>query len=335
MITFAAGFWIMFYLLQKDLRFQIFVLVVLSGLFCYQLFALPVAFCSPDSFLPYTQTLRQWVLANPLAARIVTLLLFALQQFQLFSYFKRSKFDDQTSLLPCAALALFTVAGGPAVICSPVLIANTVLTSLLLLIDDSSHSHQKSKVLLAGILIGIATFFDLSLFLLTAAFLLFLITNRFNSISDIFVHIIGILIPYIYSIAHSFFVESLPQDFATFIQAGLTFPLLTETHPSIVAIISAAVVVLLLIYIFVRLKIHFDYKLIVVRRRFINIHILFVVLVGVVLLTNLPFPASAAYLSVPLSIYLASYAPSRRLTITKEVVFTLFLTAEILLGMGV
>ena len=51
--------------------------------------------------------------------------------------------------------------------------------------------------------------------------------------------------------------------------------------------------------------------------------------------TNLPFPESVSYLSVPLAIYLAAYAPSRRLTITKEVVFTVLLTAIILLGMGV
>ena len=62
---------------------------------------------------------------------------------------------------------------------------------------------------------------------------------------------------------------------------------------------------------------------------------MFVILIGVMMTTNLPFPISANYLSVPLSIYLASYAPSRRLTITKEVVLTLFLTASILLGMGV
>lgn len=325
----------MFYLLQKDLRFQIFVLVALSGLFFFQLFALPVSFCSPDSFLPYTQSIGQWVNTYPLSARIVILFLFALQQVMLFVYFKRSKFDEQTSLLPCAALTLFTVAGGPAAVCSPIFIANTVMTALLLLIDDSGRGHQKSRVLVAGILVGAATFFDLSLFLLAAAFLFILLTNRFNSISDIFVVIIGILIPYIYIAAYSFFVGSLPQDFDTFTQAHLTFPLLTGTQPSIVAVVSAIVGVLLLIYLFIRLKIRFDYKLIVVRKRFVNIHILFVVLVGVMLLTNLPFPASACYLSVPLAIYLASYAPSRRLTITKEVVLTLFLTAAVLLEMGV
>jgi hypothetical protein len=325
----------MFYLLQKDLRFQIFVLVALSGLFCYQLFALPVTFCSPDSFLPYAQSIGKWVNTYPLSARIAILFLFALQQVMLFVYFKRSKFDEQTSLLPCAALTLFTVAGGPAAVCSPIFIANTVMTALLLLIDDSGRGHQKSRVLVAGILVGAATFFDLSLFLLAAAFLFILLTNRFNSISDIFVVITGILIPYIYIAACSFFVGSLPQDFDTFTQAHLNFPLLTGTQPSIVAVISAIVGSLLLVYIFVRLKIRFDYKLIVVRKRFINIHILFFVLVGVLLLTNLPFPASACYLSLPLSLYLASYAPSRRLTITKEVVLTLFLTAAVLLEMGV
>ena len=325
----------MFYLLQKDLRFQIFILAVLAGLFCYQLFVLPVAFCSPDTFLPYTQSLGKWVSVHPLPARIGILLLFVLQQVMLFLYFKRSKFGEQTSLLPCAALSLFAVAGGPSAVCSPVLIANTILAGLLLLISDSERGHQKSRVLFSGILMGVATFFDPSLFLLPVGFLFILLTNRFNSVSDIFVTLIGILIPYIYSTAHSFFAGSLPQHFDALSQARLTFPLLTEAQLSVVAAVSGAVAGVLLIYILVRLKIRFDYKLIVVRKRFINIHILFLVLVGVMLLTNLPFPVSTSYLAIPLSIYLASSAPSRRLTITKEVVLTLLLTATILLGMGV
>lgn len=332
---FAASNSAMFYLLQKELRFQIFILVVLAGLFCYQLFALPISFCFPDSFLPYAQPLGKWVSAYPIAVKIVILLLFATQQMMFFAYFKWSKFDEQTSLLPCAALALFTVAGGPSAVCSPVMIANTVIACLLLLIANTERGHQKSKVLLAGILIGIASFFDLSIFLLLAAVLFILLTNRFNSISDIFVTLIGILIPYIYGIAYSFFTGSLPQDFAAYSQVHLTFPLLTRTQPSIVAIISAVIGAVLLIYIFIQLKIRFDYKLIVVRKRFINTHILFVFLVGVILLTNLPFPVSSCYLSIPLSIYLASYAPSRRLSITREVVLTLFLTAAVLLEMGV
>lgn len=325
----------MFYLLQKSLRFQIFVLVVLAGLFCYQLFAMPVSFCAPDSFLPYTQSLGQWVLGNPMAAKIGILLLFFLQQVLLFLHFKRSKFDEQTSLLPCAALTLFAIAGGPAAVSSPVLISNVVVTGLLLLSDDSDQRHLKSKVLTAGILMGIATFFDLALFLIPLAFLFILLTNRLNTVSDIFVTLIGMLIPYIYCFAFFFFSDDLPHLQDAITHTNLSFPLFTATHPTLISLISIGVAVLLLIYILVRLKIRFDYKLIIVRKRFVNTHIMFVILIGVMMTTNLPFPISANYLSVPLSIYLASYAPSRRLTITKEVVLTLFLTASILLGMGV
>lgn len=325
----------MFYLLQKNLRFQIFIMVVLTGLFCYQLFALPIALCSPDSFLPYTQSLGQWVSCNPTAAKIGVLLLVALQQVLLFFHFKRSKFDEQTSLLPCAAMMVFTIAGGTAALCSPVLIANVILTSLLLLSDDSDHRHQKSKVLLAGILLGVATFFDLALLIIPLALLFILLTNRFNTFSDIFVTLIGMVIPYIYCLAYFFFADSTPLLFDSFTHIHFNFPIFTVTHLSVVSLISAGTGALLLIYILVKLKIRFDYKLIVVRKRFVNTHILFVFLIGVLLLTNLPFPISATYLAVPLSIYLAAYAPSRRLTITKEVVLTVFLTAAILLGMGV
>lgn len=325
----------MFYLLQKNLRFQIFVLVALAALFCYQLFALPVAVCPTDSFLPLSQSLGQWIMQNPLAAKTGIMFLFALQQVMLFLYYKRSKFDEQTSLLPCAALTVFAIAGGPTALFSPVLIANFVLTSILLFSDDSDHRNQKGRVLLSGILIGIATFFDTALFLIAVAFLFMLLNSRFNTISDLFVTLIGMAIPYIYCFACFFFVDDFPRLLDSITRVHFDFPLFTGTHPSVVSLISAVVAAIILIYVLVKLKIRFDYKLIVVRKRFANTHILFATLIGVLLMTNLPFPESVSYLSVPLAIYLAAYAPSRRLTITKEVVFTVLLTAIILLGMGV
>ena len=325
----------MFYLLQKNLRFQIFVMVALAGLFCYQLFAMPVAVCFPDSFLPLSRSLGQWMMQNPLTLNLGIVFLFSLQLVFLFLYFKRNKFDEQTSLLPCASLALFAIAGGPAAICSPVLIANFILASLLLLSDDSDHRNQKGRVLLSGILIGIASFFDITLFLIAVAFLFILLTNRFNSVRDIFVTLIGIVIPYIYCFAYFFFVDDFPRFLESFSRIHLGFPLFTDTHPSVVTLISAGVGVILFIYILVKLKIRFDYKLIVVRKRFVNTHILFVILIAIFLMTNLPFPESVNYLSVPLAIYLAAYAPSRRLTVTKEVVLTLFLTTAVLIWMGI
>ena len=325
----------MFYLLQKNLRFQIFVMFALAGLFCYQLLVLPVDVRFPDSFLPLSQSLGQWMMQNPLTLKLGIVLIFALQSIFLFLYFKRNKFDEQTSLLPCAALAVFAIAGGSAAICSPVLIANFILTSLLLLSDDSDHKHQKGRVLLSGILIGIASFFDITLFLIAAAFLFILLTNRFNSINDIFVTLIGIAIPYIYCFAYFFFVDEFPRFLDSFTHIHLVFPLFTDTHPSVVTLISVGIGIILFIYILVKLKIRFDYKLIVVRKRFVNTHILFVILAGVILLTNIPFPVSVNYMAVPLSIYLAAYAPSRRLSITKEVVLTVFLTATVLVWMGI
>lgn len=331
--SFAAVFWIMFYLLQKDLRFQLFVLLALTGVFCFQLFAAPVTFCLYDSSMPYALSLDAWTMQHQAAARISMLVLYLIQQLLLYTYFKKNRFADNESLMPCIALAAFMVAGGIATRCTPVFIANAAAIGLLWLSDDSGGRHLKSRILVAGALIGIASLYDLTLFLLAAAVILIIVTNRLNTLTDIFVTIIGILVPYIYVAAYHFFVGNLADYLASFSDISFHFPLLA-TRPSIVSIVCIAVCIALLIFILVKLKVRFDYKLIIIRKRFGNIHFLFIVSSAILFLTNLPFPQSLGYLFVPIALYLAAYAPSRRFSISKEVVLTLFFTAITLIGIG-
>ena len=323
----------MFYLLQKDLRFQIFVLLALTGLFGYQLFATPVSFCLYDSGLPYALSLDEWVSFHQTATRIGILALYLIQQLLLFSYFKKNRFSDNETLIPCIALAAFMVAGGMASRCTPVLIANTAIIGLLILCDDSESRHQKSRLMVAGALIGIASLYDLSLLLLSVAVILILVTNRLNTLSDIFVVFIGLLVPYIYVAAYHFFVGNLTDYFASFTHLSFQFPLLA-VRPSIVSIICIGICLVLLVFILIKLKVRFDYKLIVIRKRFGNVHFLFVVTAAIFLLTDIRFPQSLGCLFVPISLYIAAYAPSRRFSISKEVVLTLFFTAITLIGLG-
>ena len=331
--SFAAGFRIMFYLLQKDLRFQIFVLLALTGLFCLQLFAAPVAFCLYDPALPYALSLDEWMAQNQTVAQIGILVLYVLQQLIIYNYFKKNRFADDETLIPCIALAAFMVVGGTATHCTPVFIANTAIIGLLRLSDDSESRHLKSRLLVAGALVGIASLYDITLLLLAVAVILILVTNRLNNLTDIFVALIGILVPYIYVVAYHFFVGNLTDYLASFSSISLQFPLFA-TRPSLVSIVCIVVCIALLIFILLKLKVRFDYKLIVIRKRFGNIHFLFIVSAAILFLTNLPFPQSLGYLFVPIALYIAAYAPSRRFSISKEVVLTLFLTAITLIGIG-
>ena len=323
----------MFYLLQKDLRFQLFVLLALTGLFCFQLFATPVAFCLYDSSLPYALSLDEWAAQHQTGARIGILVLYIIQQLLLYTYFKENRFADNESMIPCIALAAFMVASGIATNCTPVFIANAAAIGLLRLSDDSESRHLKSRLLVAGALVGTASLYDLSLLLLAGAVILILVTNRLNTLTDIFVALIGIFVPYIYVAAYHFFVGNLTDYLDSFSYISLQFPLFAA-RPSIVSIVCLAVCFVLLIFILLKLKVRFDYKLIIIRKRFGNIHFLFIISAAILFLTNIPFPQSLGYLFVPIALYLAAYAPSRRFSISKEVVLTLFFTAITLIGIG-
>lgn len=331
---FAAQNWNMFYLLQKDLRFQITLLIAMTGLFCYQLFTAPVNFLLYDPTLPYAESLAQWVPQHQLVTRTAVLTLYLLQQLMIFAYFKRSNFAEQESILPCLAMAAFTVAGGTGTFFTPVTIANTAIIGMMLLNNDNETQHLKSRVLLEGILIGIGSLYDPTLLILVFAIIPFLHYNRLTKLRDFFVALIGVIIPYLYVSAYHFFTDDLSSYLSSYTQLSLQFPIFTATHPSVIALICTALCIISLIYVLVKLKIKFDHRVIPVRKRFGNVHFLFAFLFIITLLTNTPFPASLGYLFVPFAIYLAAFAPSSRLSLSKEVVLTLFFTAITLIGIG-
>jgi len=61
--------------------------------------------------------------------------------------------------------------------------------------------------------------------------------------------------------------------------------------------------ILLVIYLIVQLKLFYDNKLIVLRKRLVNIHFLMFVLAAMFLISGLPFSCSLLYVMLPIALY--------------------------------
>lgn len=324
----------MFYILQKNFQFQILVLAILLGIFGFQLFTGSVGYTGYDEFLPYSASFSAFATAHQGGAKAIFLGIFLIQQLFLFLSFKRNRFADRSSLLPCIALTAFYVGGNIATHCTPAILVNLATTIILLLGDDTSQRHIRSKVLVAGMLIGIVSLYDLNAIVLLVPYALILLTNRLNKAKDIVIAVIGVLVPYLYVMAFHFFRGDLLPYLHTFTSIHLSFPLFTATHLTIVQLVATLVMALLIIYIVIRLKIRYDHKVILIRKRFLSIIFLFIATTAMLLLSNTAFPFSFRYLFIPLAFFTASYMQSNRFSILKELVMVLLFVSITLVGMA-
>ena len=84
---------------------------------------------------------------------------------------------------------------------------------------------------------------------------------------------------------------------------------------------------LLTVYVMFRLKVLYSNKLIIIRRRFLLLCILFCFNLAMVLTSNVTFPLSLYYLIIPITVFTISFIPVRHFAISSEILLAL-LTAS-------
>ena len=122
---------------------------------------------------------------------------------------------------------------------------------------------------------------------------------------------------------------------ASFQQFHLKFPLLKILSFSLWKIAALAVFILLIPFVLVRLKMLFDNKLVIIRQRYITLNFLFLTLVVMMFLSNIPFPYTMGYLFVPLSFYFTAIISDKRISFIKEVVLFVLVAAVVVLGLPI
>ena len=317
----------MFYLLRKAHLLQL-IVGVIALLWCgVMIFIKPLDVSLLNNSLPCSVALMQWTMSHPVGTQFWVLLLLLLQGAMLFHYVRTCGFLDEENALSILFFCAFLLGMGIFLPLTPAWFTNTATLAVLNLSNRALSSNSKTPLLLAGIVLGIATLFDLTALLLLVFFILYVLIHQIDKLRDLLATLCGVLTPYLYLLAHHYFANSLPTYLHSFSQFHLNFPLFTQTHYSLYTLIALPLSLLLTVYVMFRLKVLYSNKLIIIRRRFLLLCILFCFNLAMVLTTNVPFPLSLYYLLIPITVFTISFIPVRNFAISSEILLAL-LTAS-------
>lgn len=249
------------------------------------------------------------------------------QLLLLYIYFNRSGFADNGGGMVIIWFFILIAAGGYASKMSPIWLVNIIIAAVFLLNTNYTSDNMKGKDLFSGVLIAVASLFYPIALLLCLFVISSLIINRFSKIKDILLLLIGILLVYIYFFCYYFFTDQLPLLFAMLSQwqfVTIFTSLSGVAWQEIVLIIVASIGIL---YAGACLKSHYDNKLIVYRKRLINIHLL--TFTGILMMLFSPYPIhdAIAYLIVPISLYYAMLSQLKSHRIANDIIMVLFIIA--------
>ena len=153
------------------------------------------------------------------------------------------------------------------------------------------------------------------------------VISQIDKLRSLLAMLCGVLTPYLYLLAHHYFAGSLTQYLQSFSHIHFLFPLFNQHPLSLYTLIAMGVGLLLLIYVMARLRVLYQNKLIVIRRRYLYLCILFCFNIAMLLLSNTPFPYSLSYLLIPVTVYMIAFIPVRNFAISTEILLTI-LTAS-------
>lgn len=317
----------MFYLLRKAHLLQL-IVGVLALLGCgVMIFIKPLDVSLLNNSLPCSMALLQWTMSHPIGTQFLALIFLLLQGAMLFHYVRTCGFLDEENALSILFFCAFLLGMGIFLPLTPAWFTNTATLAVLNLSNRAFSSNSKTPLLLAGIVLGTATLFDLAALLLLVFFILYVLIHQIDKLRDLLATLCGVLTPYLYLLAYHYFVGSLPTYLHSFSQLHLHFPLFTQTHYSLYALIAMPLGLLLTVYVMFRLKVLYSNKLIIIRRRFLLLCILFCFNLAMVLTSNVTFPLSLYYLIIPITVFTISFIPARNFAISSEILLAL-LTAS-------
>lgn len=322
----------MFYLLRKSFILQLLTALAALSVGGYFIFSNDLSISYIDTTLPAAQWLSVYLMSHPAGTKAMLFIAMLLQGGLFYRYFRNSGFLDDENLLPIFFFFAFLMGMGIFMPVSTAWIMNLVVLILLNINGDIQGKSVKTATLLSGLFIGIASLYDITAFLLLVCYLLLLLIHRLEKMKEMLVALCGLLVTYIYVFAYHFFKGNLTDYLHSFRAIHFNFPIFTQTHFSLYAAAAAVILLLSLVYIIVRLKVCYDNKLIVMRKRFLALCLLAIFQLIMMFCSNMPFPYSLGYLIIPLSYFFISFIPSRNFSISTELLLCLYAASWVVLA---
>ena len=292
----------MFYALNKYQNLQLVLALLLFAWAAYTVFTQMTPFPPEGHPVLYQSIFALWG-RNPVLCKSIVLLLLLCSLFMLEHIFLVSKFSENRTALPIVFFLLLLNAGHFLQHLTPAFF--TMFTTLLILMINSSQDSgrpNKNKVFFSGVLIALATLVDIGALCLIPFMVFVLLTDKNYRPKDIFVLIFGILLVVIYLFSYYYLSDSLPTLWASCRQLTI---FAFFAHISELNVLDWVLIGFLLLsgfYVIAVLKIHYDSKLIVLRKRYMMVVFLSFMMFLAILLTGTQMPHTLIYWVVPFAL---------------------------------
>lgn len=284
------------------------------------------------AFVPVSYHSSYWQSLMPIQSHYVAMCLIIavgllIQLLLADVYFFRCGFGDSHHLMVVLWMLLLSCCGGFVSEMSPVWFSNIVLAIIISLNFDYDKGNLKSKDLLSGILTGLGALFYPPMLFVAFFVISSLIINRFSKYKDIIVYFMGIALAFLYTLCFYFLTDRLPELYQLLSEMKLYVSFtMTEAYSwKEFALLAAAA--LSLLYSFVILKIQYDNKQVLLRKRLMTIHLIAITSLLMMVFAPFDIHRSMGFLLIPMTLYYAMLSQMKEHPYVNDFMMLIFAVA--------
>lgn len=307
--------------INKHTILQLVFALLLLGWTGYTVFTQLSFFPTDGQTLLYQKIAPIWE-NSTMGCKIVAMLMILLEILFVQRFYSLNKFSDNQTFMPSVMFLAFLNVSGMLTVFTPAWFTVFILTFLLLYnLRDNNEKPVKNRILASGALIALATLLDFHSVWLVFFLICALAANRFSKFKDVLILFAGALLVYVYVFTFHFLRGSMHEWSLSY--AHYQFFELIKSIPSLKVLDYVLMGYLLVstIYVVTLLKLFYDNKLIILRKRFVTIVLLTIASVAMVLFTSLNFRLGLAYLLIPMTLVYSMLSNIKRRKFLHDLLF--------------
>ena len=263
-----------------------------------------ITVCPADGQSIFFQYLASFWTAHPTNLKVTCILLLLLESLLIGHFYSANRFADNQTIIPVVFFLLTMNVGGFVKTLTPAVLT-LVFTTLIVLVNtqDENERPVKNRVFTSGLLVGISALLDPVSVACVLFLTMALITHRYSKSKEIAIMLFGLLFVTAYLFGGFFVADKIPVLMASLKHLSFFGVFKSLKMLDILDYVFVGYTILLVIYLIIQLKLFYDNKLIVLRKRLVTIHFLLFVMVAVLLLAGLPLHQGLIYLMLPITMY--------------------------------
>lgn len=242
-------------------------------------------------------------------------------------YFFRGGFGDSHHLMVVFWFLLLLCCGGFTAQLSPVWMSNIVLAVIISLNFDYDRGNLKNKDLVSGILTAVASLFYPPMLFVAFFVISSLIINRFSKYKDVVVYFLGILVVYVYVFCFYFFTDRLPELGQMLMKVRFYNTFAVTAVYSWKEIVFLSATGLSLLYSVFILKIQYDNKPLLLRKRLVTIHLITISTLLMMIFSPFDIHQSVGFLLIPFTLYYAMLSQMKEHPFVNDLMMLIFVVA--------